>query len=266
MYKLVALDLDDTLLNDELDITEGTRNAMTAAMERGVVITIATGRMYASAKQVADRLGLEVPLITYQGALVKHAKDGTVLYEKNVPPEVVRYVFEYAAEHGLHLQSYHNDRLLAKEENERLIAYSKLSNIPYDIEPDFGKLAAKSTPKLLMIDEPEKLDRLLEELKKAFGGQAHITKSKPNFLEIMHPEGTKGHALRHLAEHYGIRQEETIGIGDSWNDKELVVEAGLGVAMANAVEALKEVADYITTSNNEEGVRRVIEKFILDPR
>lgn len=263
MYKLVALDLDDTLLNDELDITEGTREALFAAMERGVVITIATGRMYASAKQVAERLGLEVPLITYQGALVKHAKDGTVLYEKNVPSDVVRYVFEYAAEHGLHLQSYHNDKLLAKEENDRLIAYSKLSNIPYDIEPDFGKLAGKATPKLLMIDEPEKLDRVLAELKNAIGDRAHITKSKPNFLEIMHPEGTKGHALHHLASYYGIRQEETIGIGDSWNDRELVVEAGLGVAMANAVDALKQVADYITSSNNEEGVRQVIEKFIL---
>lgn len=264
MYKLVALDLDDTLLNDELDITEGTRNALNAAMELGVVITIATGRMYASARQVAARLGLEVPLITYQGALVKHAKDGTVLYERNVPSDVVRYVFEYASQHGLHLQSYHNDRLLAKEENDRLIAYSRMSNIPYDIEPDFNRLAEKSTPKLLMIDEPDKLDQVLADLKAAVGDKAHITKSKPNFLEIMHPEGTKGHALQHLAAHFGIRQEETIGIGDSWNDRELVEQAGLGVAMANAVDSLKQVADYITASNNEDGVKQVIEKFILN--
>jgi Cof subfamily protein (haloacid dehalogenase superfamily) len=263
MYKLVAVDLDDTLLNDELDITEGTRRALNEAMERGVVITIATGRMYASAKQVAGRLGLEVPLITYQGALIKHAKDGTVLYERNVPPNVVRYVFEYASQHGLHLQSYHNDKLLAKEENEKLIAYSKLSNIPYDIEPDFDRLSEKATPKLLMIDEPEKLDRVMADLKEAIGDQAHITKSKPNFLEIMHPEGTKGHALHHLAAHYGIKPEETVGIGDSWNDRELVEQAGLGVAMANAVDSLKQVADYVTTSNNEEGVRHVIEKFVL---
>lgn len=263
MYKLVAIDLDDTLLNDDLDITEGTRQALEKAMEQKVVITVATGRMYASARQVAARLSLEVPLITYQGALIKHAKDGTVLYERNVPPEVVRYVFEYAAQNGLHLQSYHNDKLLAKEENERLIAYSKLSNIPYDIEPDFGRLSEKATPKLLMIDEPEKLDRVLEELKDAVGDRAHITKSKPNFLEIMHPEGTKGHALRHLAAHYGLKPEETIGIGDSWNDHELVEAAGLGVAMANAVDALKQVADYVTFSNNEEGVKHVIEKFVL---
>lgn len=263
MYKLVAVDLDDTLLTDELTISDETHDAISAAMERGVVFTIATGRMYASAKQVAERLGLEVPLITYQGALVKHAKDGTVLYQRDVPPQVVRYVFEFAGERGLHLQAYHNDTLLAKEENEKLIAYSKLSNIPYEIEPDFDRLSEKSTPKLLMIDEPAKLDEVLAELKGILGDQAHIVKSKPHFLEIMHPEGTKGHALHHLAAHYGVKPEETIGIGDSWNDRELLTEAGLGVAMANAVDSLKQIADYITVSNNEDGVRHVLEKFVL---
>ncbi|MFM9331155.1 Cof-type HAD-IIB family hydrolase [Paenibacillus mesotrionivorans] len=264
MYKLIAVDLDDTLLNDQLDITEGTRSAIYAAMERGAVFTIATGRMFASARKIAAKLGLEVPLITYQGALVKHASDGTVIYERNVPPEVVRYVFEYAAKNGLHLQAYHNDTLLAKEENERLKGYAKLNNIAYEIEPDFDRLAEKTAPKLLMIDEPEVLDRVLVELKAAVGDKAHITKSKPHFLEIMHPEGTKGHALTRLAEHYGIKQEETIGIGDSWNDHELVEQAGLGVAMENAVDSLKQVADYVTRSNNDEGVRHVIEKFVLE--
>lgn len=263
MYKLVAIDLDDTLLNDNLEISEGTRSSLKTAIARGVVITIATGRMYASAKKIADKLDLEVPLITYQGALVKHAKDGTVLYERNVPPEVVRYVFEYASKNGLHLQAYHNDTLVAKEENEKLIGYCRLNNISYEIEPDFDRLAEKTAPKLLMIDEPEKLDQVMTELKAVIGDKAHITKSKPNFLEIMHPEGTKGHALTQLAAHYGIRQEETIGIGDSWNDRELIQQAGLGVAMGNAVSALKEVADYVTSGNNEDGVRHVIDKFVL---
>lgn len=263
MYKLVAIDLDDTLLNDELDISEGTRASFAAAVSQGVVITVATGRMYGSAKKIADKLGLEVPLITYQGALVKHAKDGTVLYERNVPPEVIRYVFDYASRNGLHLQAYHEDKLIAKEENERLIAYSRLNNMPYEIEPEFERLAEKTSPKLLMIDEPERLDQVLIDLKAAIGHLAHITKSKPHFLEIMHLEGTKGHALLSLAEHYGVPQEQTIGIGDSWNDRELLQQAGLGVAMANAVSSLKEIADYVTFSNNEEGVKHVIDKFVL---
>lgn len=264
MYKLVAIDLDDTLLTDNLEVTPGTKAALEQAMSRGVVVTIATGRMYASAKQTAERIGLEVPLITYQGALIKHAKDGTVLYERYVPADVVAHIFDYAENHGLHLQAYYNDELIAKHENDKLTAYSKLSNIPYTIEPDFAKLADKPFPKLLMIDEPERLDAVMSELKASLGDRAHITKSKPNFLEIMHPEGTKGHALKHLADHFGCSMDQTIGIGDSWNDRELLERAGLGVAMGNAVPALKEIADYITHDNNDEGVRHVVEKFVLE--
>lgn len=263
MYKMIAIDMDDTLLTDDLSITEGTKAALEAAMAKGVVVTIATGRMFASAKQTADRLGLRVPLITYQGALVKHAADETVIYERYVPKDVVERVFDYAERHVIHLQAYYNDVLVAKEENEKLVAYSKLSNIPYEIEPDFAKLADKPFPKLLMIDDPDKLDRVWSDLQAIVGKQAHITKSKPNFLEIMHPEGTKGHALRFLAKHYGCDTSEIIAIGDSYNDREMIEAAGLGVAMENAVEPLKAIADYVTRSNNDEGVRHVIEKFVL---
>lgn len=263
MYKIIAIDMDDTLLTDELTITEGTKAALEAAMDKGVIVTIATGRMFASAKQSAERLGLKVPLITYQGALVKHAADETIIYERYVPANVVKHVFDYALSHGIHLQAYYNDTLVAKEENDKLIAYSRMSNIPYEIVPDFAKLVQKPFPKLLMIDEPDKLDQVAIELKQALGGQAHITKSKPNFLEIMHPEGTKGHALRFLADHYGCDISQTIAIGDSYNDSEMIETAGLGVAMENAVEHLKNIADYVTRSNNDEGVRHVIEKFVL---
>lgn len=263
MYKIVAIDLDDTLLTDDLTVTPGTKTALEAAMERGVIVTLATGRMFASARQTARRIGLQVPLITYQGALVKHSEDESVLYERYVPSEVAAYLFDYTEKHGLHLQAYYNDTLIAKEENEKLITYSKTSNIPYQIEPDFQKLADKPLPKLLIIDEPETLDRIAVELKEALGAKAHITKSKPNFLEFMHPEGTKGHALRHLAVHFGCDIKETIAIGDSWNDHEMLKAAGLGVAMGNAVEPLKRIADYITLTNNEEGVKHVFDKFVL---
>ena len=91
-----------------------------------------------------------------------------------------------------------------------------------------------------------------------------MTKSKANFLEFMNPEGTKGHALEHLAAHYGYQMSEVIAIGDSWNDREMLQKAGLGVAMENAVPALKEIADFITLSNNEEGVKHVVEQFVLN--
>lgn len=93
-----------------------------------------------------------------------------------------------------------------------------------------------------------------------------MTKSKPHFLEIMHKEGTKGHAVQFLANHFGLECSQVIAIGDSWNDREMLEVAGLGVAMENAVESLKEIADYITLSNNEDGVKHVIDKFIFNQK
>lgn len=117
---------------------------------------------------------------------------------------------------------------------------------------------------MLIIDEPEVLDELIPELRVLLGNEVHITKSKPHFLEIMHHEGTKGHALTFLANHFGCELSETIAIGDSWNDHEMLECAGLGIAMENAIPDLKKLADYITRSNNEDGVKHAIDKFVLN--
>ncbi|XID93108.1 Cof-type HAD-IIB family hydrolase [Paenibacillaceae bacterium WGS1546] len=264
-YRLIAADLDDTLLTDELTVTEATRKALKDAIARGVHFTIATGRMYDSARQVARQVGLNVPIITYQGSLIKNLLDEEVLYERSIPVDVAREVYEICLEKGLHLQSYIDDKLYVAEENDKIRGYIQLSKTPYTVEPDFARIVAhpKQT-KLLIIDEPAKLDAMMPGLKARFGDQVHLTKSKPNYLEFLHPEGTKGHALRFLAAHYGIPIEETIALGDAMNDHEMIAAAGLGVAMANAVPALKEIADYVTLSNNEEGVKHVIEKFVLN--
>ncbi|MEX1031588.1 MAG: Cof-type HAD-IIB family hydrolase [Paenibacillaceae bacterium] len=264
MYKLVAIDLDDTLLNDDMEISEATKTTLAEAVAQAVIITLATGRMYASAAKIAKQLQLNVPLITYQGALVKNSLDGHILYERYVPSDVAEWVYDYCKEHGLHLQGYVNDQLYVQEENEKIIAYSKLSNIPYIVEPNFASVLAQPQTKLLIIDESAKLDLLGDHFRSVLGERAHVTKSKPNFLEIMHPEGTKGSALRFLTEHYNCTLAETIAIGDSWNDHDMVEVAGLGVAMANAVQPLKDIADFITASNNEDGVKLVIDQFVLN--
>jgi len=262
-YRLIATDIDDTLLTDDLIITEGTKAALAEAVQQGCVVTLATGRMHSSAKQIAGQLELNVPIITYQGALIKNLLDDEVLYERLVPEDAALMIVEFVKERGLHLQGYVDDRLLSMEENEKIRKYAELTKVPYEVEGDFYAVAKKGSAKLLIIDEPEVLDALTPQLRAVVGERVHITKSKPNYLEIVHPEASKGNALLHLAAHYGIPREATIGIGDSWNDRELVQTAGLGVAMANAVDALKEIADYITLSNNDEGVRAVVEKFIL---
>lgn len=263
MYKMLAIDIDDTLINDEKEITEGTKQALADAMAQGVTVTLATGRMYASAKQLAAQLELNVPLITYNGSLVKNSGDGRILYEQSVPQDAAAIIFDYCERNGLHLQTYVDDVLYVKEDNDKIKAYSELSKIPYTVYPHFSEFVNKPSSKLLIIDDPAKLDEVALELRGLIEGQVHITKSKPHFLEIIHHHGTKGDALRYLAEQFGYDMSQTIAIGDGWNDREMLEAAGLGVAMGNAVAGLKEIADYVTLSNNEDGVKHVVDKFVL---
>ncbi|WP_134699985.1 Cof-type HAD-IIB family hydrolase [Ammoniphilus sp. YIM 78166] len=262
MYKLITIDVDDTLLNDELRVTDATRNSLREAMEHGVMVTLATGRMFASAKQIAEQIHFNVPLITYQGSLVKNLLDGQVLYERFVPAPITKLLYEYANKHQLHLQGYYNDQLIAVEDNERIKEYSRMAKVPYLIQP-VSELVSKPMTKLLFFDEPEILDHHQKELKGLIGDEVHITKSKPFFLEILHKEGTKGDAVRFLAHHFDCDLSQVIAIGDSWNDHEMLEVAGLGVAMENAVDSLKQIADYVTKSNNEDGIKHVIDKFVF---
>jgi len=264
MYKLIAIDIDDTLLNSHNQVTEVTKQALKAAQNAGVTVTLATGRMFASAQQIAKQIELNVPIITYQGSLVKTLLDEKILYQRDVPQEASAELLNYVKEHQLHLQLYVNDTLYGIEDNERIKAYSKNSNIPYKIEADFNALITQPNHKMLIIDEPHVLDSHIPILQEKFGHVLHITKSKPNFLEFMHKQGTKGEALKFLAEHFNCQLSETIAIGDAWNDREMIQVAGLGIAMGNAVEPLKELADFITLSNDEDGVAYAINKFIFN--
>jgi Cof subfamily protein (haloacid dehalogenase superfamily) len=263
LYRMIAIDLDDTLLTDERIITPGTVEAIKRAMETGVLVTVATGRMFPSALPFASQLGLNVPLITYQGAVIKDMKGENVMYERYVSPALSRRLLDIANKKNLHLQVYQDDILYSAADNEKLRQYAEFAGVPYTVEPDLYKLTERDFIKLLIFDEPDMLDDLAEELRAEFGDTAYITKSKPFFLEIMHPEASKGRAILHLAQTFGIDRSEIIGIGDSYNDLDLLEVAGLGVAMGNAPDEIKQKADYVTLSNNEEGVRHVIEKFVL---
>lgn len=263
MYKLIAVDLDGTLLTDNLEVAPETVEAVQQAVKAGTIVTIATGRMLASAKQFAKQLEIDVPIIAYQGATIQDLYTEEILYERLISPEISKKVIEFAKENNVHLQVYKNDQLYGPVENDILVTYAEKTKVSYFVEPDLFKLAEDGLTKAIFVDEPHVLAPLQEELADLLGETAHITKSTPRFLEVTHPEANKGHALSHLAQSLGIDPSQTIGIGDNFNDKELITTAGLGVAMENAVDELKNLADYTTLSNNDQGVKHVIEKFVL---
>jgi Cof subfamily protein (haloacid dehalogenase superfamily) len=263
VFKLIASDLDGTLLNKACQITERTKNAIRQAQARGVIFTLATGRMYRSARPFAQELEIDVPLITYEGALVKTSQTKKVLYYRPLAAALAKEIVAIGEENDLNINVYINDELYVSRVTEEIRKYCRVVQVPYIQVEDWSLVLEREPTKVLFMGEGEKLDQLWGKTREYFGDQVYITKSGLSFLEFTHPQATKGHGLKFLAREFGIKKEEIMAFGDNFNDLELLRAAGLGVAMANAREELKQVADYVTGSNEEDGVAEAIEKFVL---
>lgn len=266
-YKLLAVDLDDTLLNSRLEISLGNREALRLAREAGVRVTLATGRMYRAALPYARQLELAGPLITYQGALVKDAGTGKTLFHRPVPLDLALEVMARVNHYGFHINTYLEDNLYVARPTPEGERYAALSGVPLEVVgdlSDFLRRQGQDPTKVLVIAGEEQLDNLAQELRPVFNHSLHITKSKPHFLEFSHPLANKGDALAAVAEGIGVNREQIIAVGDTYNDLEMIDYAGLGVAVANARAAVKSRAGFVTLSNDEDGVAAVIRKFILE--
>ncbi len=267
-YKLLALDLDDTLLNTKYDISPKNRAAIQEAVERGVLVTIATGRMFRSTLPYAQSLRIDLPLITYHGALIKKAASGEVLSHQSIPFKLAQDMLEFGEEKGLHFNLYLNDQLYVREENEHSAYYQTIASIPLQEVgrlPDFLNQQKIEPTKLTIINrDDDYLNAIQAELQQAFSPELSILQSRPYFLEVTHRKATKGQALKFLAEQEGIEREAIAAVGDSYNDVDMLQFAGLGAAVANAPEDVKKAADLVVRSNTEDGVAAFIGEYILN--
>lgn len=268
-YKLLATDLDDSLLNDSYMIAAVDQEAISKAVKAGIKVVLATGRMFRSALPYAIQLDLDTPLITYQGAYVKLIRSDTVLYSRPVPYKLGLEVVERVMSRGYHINIYIDDQLLVEKWTEEAFIYQEISGVEAIVVGNLAaylRLVNRETTKILVVSSEENIDCLQEELKAIFRERLHITKSKPFFLELMHPEATKGKALEAVAAYYGIEREKVIAVGDGYNDLEMIDYAGLGVVVANAREEVKARADYVTSANNNGGVAGVISRFVFNEK
>lgn len=260
--KLVAIDLDDTLLKDDLTISPRAKNAIAKAVESGVAVTFATGRMFTSALPFALDLKLDLPLITYQGALVKYV-DGRVVYHKPLPMYLAKEVVNFLIPYKYHVNLYVNDELRMERESPEGHRYANISKVPLHFYDNLYDALSDEPTKILIIAKEQELDELAADLEQKFGSAVNITKSKPYFLEVANKEATKGLALAELASSLNLHASQIMAIGDSWNDLDMIEYAGIGVAMNNAAPEVKKIANYITSSNNDDGVAEAIELFVL---
>ena len=264
--KWIFIDIDGTLINSDYLISVKNKKAVKEAVNRGVNVTIASGRMYRSVVQLDQALGIaqyDLPLITYHGGLVATSLNKQVLLETPLALEDAIELIDFAREEKITAHAYLDDTLLVDRINPDVADYCLKSMVPVKAVKDIKSYLVKAPLKILYSGDPEYLDKVWESLSERYGEKIYITKSKPEYLEFMNPLANKGEALKFLTHKFDIKKEEIMAIGDSFNDLKFFKGAGLKVAMGNGVKELKEAADFVTADCDHDGVAIAIEKFVL---
>lgn len=261
-YKLLVLDLDDTLLCNDLTISEENINAIKKAREEGVTVVLASGRAPIAMKKYFNMLQIQDYGICYNGAMVLDLETLKPIFQKNVPLCDAKELFNILKEYDVDIQTYIGNTLYVQEFKPSTERYCEMTGMIAQVV-DLQKDILQDVVKILVVGEHEYLQKVQQEVEPKVQDRVHVFFSKPHYLEFTNIEANKGLAVAHLANSLEIKREEVICIGDGFNDSYMIQYAGLGVAMGNAHEDVKKMADYVTKTNMEHGVAHVIQEFIL---
>ncbi|NLX63352.1 MAG: HAD family phosphatase [Clostridiaceae bacterium] len=263
-YKLMAVDIDGTLLNDSGELTENTKNAIRKWVDKGLIFTIASGRPIQGVEKLNKELNLDVPFITYNGAMVVMGKSKQVLYEQKLSPEDSRGIIRLGQKYNTTILIWKDNKLFVSEINDRVNKYKCISGVEPVVANDLEQVAENGVTKILWYDEVEKIHQYQKEIGALLSVNVNFHPSRPYFMEFVDKNASKAIALEKIGLYFGIKQSEMIAVGDGYNDISMIEYAGLGVAMANSPDEVKQRADYITLSNEEDGVAHVIYKFLSE--
>ena len=258
----MACDLDRTLIGEDAVLHDRTRMAISGMRELGVHVVLVTGRMFRSVRRYALEAGLDDPVVCYQGAVVAEPRTGKWLRHVPIPLELARETVQALQEEGFGMNCYVDDELYVAEITPEARRYADFQDLELHPVGDLLAWLDRSPTKLVVIDEPKVLDDLEARMKRLFEGRLYISKSLPYFLEFASPEVTKASGLDFLSRHVGFTRAQTIAFGDGENDVELLEWAGYGVAVENAHERVKAVADLVCPPVQEEGVAQVLEAYL----
>lgn len=262
-FKLIVADMDGTLLDDKYRVRPELIEAVKQARAKGVDLTVATGRMYLSALPHIEELQVSLPVIAANGALVKDPGTGEVISQKllnrDLAREALRLTENSTAQRFVNIKDvYYTD---ASEDTVR--EYSKALKMSFVGKRPLEQALTEDPLMVTIRDKEDKIITMTAMLREHFGDRVYLVNSRSFFIDINHPEVSKGAALVDLCQRVGVKPAEVIAIGDGWNDREMFAAAGLGAAVANAPEAVKESADYVCVNPNFMGVIEVIERYIL---
>lgn len=273
-YKLICIDMDGTLLGENHTVSNENKEALKKATELGVKVAITTGRLFTSAKAYSDLVGVEAPIISSNGAYIREKDKEEIIYQSLISKENLEKIYSIIKKYDFLTYFNTSDTVITEIELPETHGYKIMNKklpedkrVKIELVKDFKEVFKQYEDKILKaicIDvnnsgNLEKLRRELEEL-----NEFEIVSSWANNIEIMNKETSKGEGVEILSEILGVKREEVICIGDGENDLSMINYAGLGVAMGNASDYVKKQADYITDTNTNNGVAKVIDKFILE--
>jgi Cof subfamily protein (haloacid dehalogenase superfamily) len=262
--KLVAFDLDGTLIGRDTTLSPRVIDAVERMRQAGIAGCIVTGRMYRASISYARKLGLTAPVVCYQGAAIIDPSSDEILQHFSVPNDVVLQLIAIAESEGMYLQLYRNDEYFCEERNRFSDLYASLAGSQPIVLPSLREaFAISESTKAVIVADAADAERYAKQLAATLGDRAYVTRSLPEFVEILNPAVDKGSALRFVAAHLGIPIESTAAIGDSWNDAPMLEAAGFGIAMGSAPQELRDVARATVADVAHDGVAEAIERYIL---
>lgn len=262
---ILVLDIDGTLTNSQKEISARTKDAIEGAMERGHIVMLASGRPTAGMRRYENELELKRYggyLLSFNGGRIINCATEKVVFQRTLPSDVIPKIYDYAMSHNLGIITYQDDSIIMGSKGDQYIDIeSRINAMPVKPVSNFLEYVDFDVNKCLLTGDPKIAEVCVDELQEMFPDLS-IMRSEPFFIEVM-PKGIdKAQSLDRMLESLGLHRENTVCCGDGYNDISMIEYAGVGVAMGNAQDAVKKVADFITLSNDEDGLVVVIEKFI----
>ena len=266
-YKLLVLDIDGTLNNSNKEISEITKTTLIKAQEKGLKIALASGRPTCGIIPSAKELMLEKfggYILAFNGGQITNCANDEIIYEKVIAKEDIKRIYDVSKSVNANILTYSDGGVVAENLDEFLEIECRINKINYNIVPDLVAHLKNNVPKFLMVGDGDYMGSVEPTVKEQLGDNFNVFRSEPFFLEVMPKNIDKAYSLAKLLEYMGLTRDEMIACGDGFNDISMISYAGLGVAMENAQPAVKEVSDFITLSNDENGIAHVVEKFVFN--
>lgn len=264
MIRLIAFDLDDTLLDSTGEIPESAARLVTGLQKGGVLISIITGRNYPASKRFVEALGIKSPCGFLNGAVILDPLTSEVISSQPIDPESAEGIVAVAEDAGIHVNYYWDGMIYCKEKTQYAQAYENMTGIQIAIVDSLKGRAALAPPeKMILMADHETLELLQKQLTSTYGDRVSLSFSKPEYLEVYDQRVSKGTALQRIAANHGVEQADTAAFGDGGNDIPMLQWAGIGIAMGNATQEVQAAAGFTTLTADADGIVHGIRKYLM---